>query len=184
MAREADTNSMEAVRQTRAPRSKRRFHQRIAHRPLCRRAVEGLAQRRAPEPLTPGLRAARAPAWERWSLVLAYGGLVARTLFYLLLFVWAAHSNFGAAALQGVVAADVITWTLLGAARIPFDGLELTVDGVFEFALIVLYLNRDALFRMDGDVEFAGISFLAFLGFASTRLVIWATENAVGAVGN
>ena len=182
MTEKADSNNVEDPAETRVPRSKRKFHQRISHRPLCRRAVEGLAERRADAPLTPSIRDARAPTWDRWSLLLAYGGLIARTFFYLLLFVWATHYTVGAAALQGAVAADVITWFVLGAFRIPFEGLELTVDGVFELALIVFFLNRGSLFSIAGNVEFAGVSFFAFLLFAAVRLAVWGTETAMDSV--
>ncbi len=182
MTGNADSSFVEAPPETRVPRSKRRFHQRIAHRPLCRRAVEGLADRRADAPLPPSIREARAPTWDRWSLLLAYGGLIARTFFYLLLFAWASHYTIGAAALQGAVAADVITWFVLGAFRIPFEGLEVTVDGIFELALIVFYLNRDSFFSIAGNVEFAGVSFFAFLLFAAVRLAIWGTESTMDSV--
>jgi len=131
MASNADSRCVEASCEQCIAPAKRPFHRRVAHLQLCRRCVERLAVRRsALAPLRPATS-------ERWSLVLAYSGLLARTLLYGLLFWWASRSDAGAAALQGAVAADVLTFLILGAFRIPFEGLTLTVDNVFEFALIV-----------------------------------------------
>jgi len=119
---------------------------------------------------------------ERWSLILAYSRLIARTVFYALLFWWASRSETGAAALQGVVSADVITFLALGALRIPFQGLQLTIDGIFQFLLVVFFVNRDAIFSISGDTSFAGVMFIFFLAFTALRLAFWAAEQAGGAV--
>ena len=129
--------------------------------------MEKLAARRAALPPSQSVTA------ERWGLVLAYGGLFARTILYALLFWWASRSEVGAAALQGSVAADIITFLILGAFRSAFDGFTITVDSAFEFALVILYLSRRLLFDISDDIAFAGISLLFFLAFASVRLGIW-----------
>lgn len=157
------------------PRTKRPFHRRVANLRFCRQCVQKLVDRQRTEQLA-------TPASERWALVLAYAGLAFRTLVYGLLFWWASRSETGAAALQGAVAADVITFLILGAFRIPFHGLELTVDTVFEFALIVFYLSRRALFDISEAAEFAGVSLLFFLGFAAVRLGIWGAEQSTESV--
>jgi len=167
---------VDATDEQHSPRVKRRFHRRVAHLPLCQHCVERIAARRRP----PG--ELQPSAAERWSLVLAYGGLLLHALFYALMFWWASRSDTGSAALQGVVAADVLSFLGLGAFKIVFDGLEITVDGMFQFVLVVLFLNRDALFSIDKDAEFAGTSFLFFLAFVAVRLGVWGAEQATGAI--
>lgn len=116
---------------------------------------------------------------ERWELGLAYGGLLARTVGYGLLFWWASRTSTGAAALQGAVAADVLTFLLLGALRVALDGFEVTVDGVFQFVLVLLYLARGALFDIPTDVEFAATSLLFFLLFLPLRVLLWGADQIV-----
>jgi hypothetical protein len=118
-------------------------------------------------------------ARERWEMRLAYAGLFAKTLLYTLLFVWAARTEIGAAALQGVVAADVLTFVLLGALRIPFDGFEFTVDGAFEMVLVLIFLLRGALFDIPTDVEFAATSLLFFLLFVPVRTMLWGIDQVI-----
>jgi hypothetical protein len=156
----------------------------VAHVPLCRACLQRVLTRGATDPLAPSILEARRIRYDRWSLVLAYGGLLIRTAFYALLFVWAGRSTTGAAILEGVVAADVLSWLILGAFRIPFEGFEVTVDGVFQFLLIVFFLNRDALFSIDETAEIAAASFLSFLAFVVFRLAIWGAENALESVAD
>jgi len=172
LARIADSTFVEASCERCLPAAKRPFHRRVAHFELCRRCVEKLAARR--EALAP----IRPITVERWSLVLAYGGLFVRTAFYALLFWWASRSEIGASALQGSVAADVLTFLILGAFRSAFDGLTITVDSAFEFALVILYLSRRLLFEIGENASFAGTSLLFFLAFAAVRLGIWGAGQA------
>lgn len=166
IVRNADSSFVEASCEQCLPAAKRPFHQRVAHLNLCRRCVQRLAARRK----TPAsIQPARA---ELWSLGLAYGALVARTIFYALLFWWASRSAVGDAALQGAVAADILTFLILGAFRIPFEGLTVTVDSAFEFVLIVFYLSRRMLFDVSENATFVGTSLLFFLAFAVVRLSI------------
>ncbi|MHC4450572.1 MAG: hypothetical protein ACYS0E_10645 [Planctomycetota bacterium] len=153
---------MEDARNTREPQ---RFHRRVAHRPLCRAYAARLIADEAKR--------------ERWELGLAYGGLLAKTLFYTLLFVWAARTPLGAGALQGVVAADVLTFLILGAFRIPFDGFEVTMDGAFEVGLVLLFVARGALFDIPTDVEFAATSLLFFLLFVPIRVLLWGVDQVI-----
>ena len=160
--RSADTKGVETVRDAR-PRE--RFRGRVAHRPLYRACVTRVVadERRR----------------ERWELALAYGGLLAKTVFYSLLFWWASRTPVGAAALQGAVAADVLTFLLLGAFRVAFDGFEVTVDGVFELVLVLLFLARGALFDIPTDVEFAATSLLFFLLFVPFRVLLWGADQVI-----
>jgi hypothetical protein len=160
--RNADTKGVETDRDA---RTRERFRRRVAHRPLCRACVPRIVvdeQRR-----------------ERWELGLAYGGLLAKTVFYALLFWWAARTPAGAAALQGAVAADVLTFLLLGAFRVAFDGFEVTVDGVFEVVLVLIFVARGALFDIPTDVEFAATSLLFFLLFVPVRVLLWGVDQVI-----
>lgn len=158
----ADSKGVEAVCETCPPQ---RFHRRVAHRPICRACAARLISDETKR--------------ERWELGLAYGGVLAKTLFYTLLFVWAARTPLGAGALQGIVAADVLTFVILGAFRIPFDGFEFTVDGAFEAALVLLFLARGALFDIPTDVEFAATSLLFFLLFVPVRVLLWGVDQVI-----
>ena len=168
----ADSTFVEASCEQCLPAAKRPFHRRVASLEVCRRCVERLAARRMRD------RSVRPLDTERWSLILAYGGLIARTACYGLLFWWASKSAVGDAALQGAVAADILTFFILGAFRIPFDGIAVTVDNAFEFVLIVVYLSRHAMFDVPQDATFAGTSLLFFLAFAAVRLGIWGAGQA------
>jgi len=177
MSQFADTNPVERSCEQCAPpkpgsRARRPIHHRVARLGLCRRCVERVAARRMT------LSDVKPATTERWSLILAYSGLLVRALFYSLMFWWASRSDTGASALQGAVAADIITFLALGAFRIPFEGFQLTVDGIFEFVLVVFFLNRNALFSIEEDATSAGISFIFFLAFVAVRLGFWAAEQA------
>lgn len=150
------------------PRPRERFHQRLAHRPVYRACVNKVTQDRLPEP--------RALQWE---LLTAYGALLARIVFYGVLFFWAARSTMGAAVLQGVVAADVLTFLLIGGLRAAVDGVEWTVDGVFEVFLVALYLHRDTLFGVTTEIEFAATSLFSFLLFVPVRATMYGLDYLI-----
>jgi len=142
-----------------------KFRRRVPHRPVCRATVARFVQDAAKR--------------ERWALGLAYGGLAAKTLVYLVLFIWASRTQVGAAALQGAVVADVPTFLLLGLLKLPTDGFEFTVDGAFEVALVLVYLARGALFDIPTDVEFAATSLLFFLLFVPVRVLLWGMDQVL-----
>ena len=174
--RNADSTFVEASCERCLPAEKRPFHRRVAHLGLCRRCIEKLGARRQALAPTRPLNA------ERWSLALAYSGLIVRTGVYVLLFWWASRGEAGAAALQGAVAADILTFLILGAIRMAFDGVSVTVDAAFEFMLIVLYLSRHMLFDIRDNASHAGVALIFFLAFASVRLGVWGAGQAEDSV--
>ena len=155
----ADSNGVEAASE------RERFRGRVPHRPVCRACVARFVRDEARR--------------ERWEVALAYGGLAAKALVYLVLFIWASRTQVGAAALQGAVVADVLTFLLLGLLKLPTDGFEVTVDGAFEVALVLVYLGRGALFDIPTDVEFAATSLLFFLLFVPVRVVLWWMDQVI-----
>ena len=140
-----------------------RLYHRVAHRPFCRACA--------------GRLIADSRKQERWALGLAYAGLAAKTLVYVLLFVWAGRSEVGAAALHGAVIADVLTFLLLTLFDLPFKGYRFTVDGAFELALVLLFVGREALFDISTDVSSVAMAFVFFMLFAPIRLALWSLDQ-------
>ena len=147
-----------ACEQCAPPSTKERIYHRVAHRPFCRACA--------------GRLVAEGRGRDRWALGLAYAGLLAKTLVYVLLFFWATRSHFGAAALHGAVVADVLTFLLLTLFNLPFKGFQITIDGAFEIALVLIFLGRDALFDISTSVNSVATALLFFLLFAPIRLTL------------
>ncbi|MCZ6573329.1 MAG: hypothetical protein O7C98_09205 [Planctomycetota bacterium] len=50
-----------------------------------------------------------------------YAGLLLKATFYLLMFLWARNTESGAAALQGVVYAELATWVVFVLLEAPLE---------------------------------------------------------------
>lgn len=112
-----------------------------------------------------------------------FGGLALKTLVFVPFFVWARHSDLGAAALRGLVGADVLAWLLFGLLEWPFRRFQVTAGGVFELVLIVLYLNRGPLFEITSNMESTALSALFFFGFLTLKAGIWSAEHILEVTG-
>jgi hypothetical protein len=124
-----------------------------------------------------------AESLQRLEAGLAFGGLVGRAVLYLVLFLWAAGSPTGAAVLQGLVIADVLTWAVMSVFDWQFRGLQVTVGGISQFVLVLIYLNRESLFEISTDAESMGITMLSFLLFAIVKSALWGGDRLLEATG-
>ncbi|MFQ5845546.1 MAG: hypothetical protein ACE5JG_11230 [Planctomycetota bacterium] len=112
-----------------------------------------------------------------------YAGLGAKACFYLLLFWWASRSDRGAAALEGVVWADVITWGVFGVLELPFQPLRVGLGFGFEVFVLVLFFFRGTWFDIATDPVSFGVGVLWFVLFATFRAVLYGAESALQAAG-
>ena len=122
-------------------------------------------------------------AVERFERTLALVGLVTKTLILVGLFVWASHSGTGAAALQGVVAAEVFTWIAFRFLNWQFRGFQFQIGVAYEAVLLLLFWNRGALFEMHHEAESIAASAGFFLMVVLIKAVAWGAEHAVTTTG-
>jgi len=108
------------------------------------------------------------------------GGLAIKTALFVPFFVWARHSDTGAAALRGAVAADVFSWIVFSFLEWPFRRFRVTVGAAFEMLLVVLYWNRGGLFDITArSMESTAFSALFFFGVLFLKSGAWAGEQAL-----
>jgi len=115
----------------------------------------------------------------RSTVVRACAGIAGRTVIFVALFIWAASSALGAAALKGAVAADILAWISLSFLAWPFERVRLTAGVVFEGVLIALYLQREALFHISDDLESTGVSAFVFFTFLSGRAAVFLVRQSL-----
>jgi hypothetical protein len=119
----------------------------------------------------------------RKALVATAGGLLAKTLLFLPLFVWAAASDTGVAALKGAVGGDLFGWAVLSLLLCPFRRAQVGVGAFFELVLVALYLEREALFEISSDVEATAVSVLFFFGVLFAKTGLWAADHILEITG-
>ena len=124
-----------------------------------------------------------ARAVERFELMLAWTGLAIKTLVFVGLFVWAGRSTTGAAALQGVVAAEVFTWFFFRILEWRFRGVQAQVGLIYQVMLMVMFWNRSSFFDIHQDAESIAASAGFFLLVVLIKAVAWGAEHAVTASG-
>jgi len=139
----------------------------MGHRLFCRRCLTpkpGAVPSPAASPA-----AAEWAAFRRATARLTWLGLGLKAAFYAALFGWAARSPNGDAALQGIVAADLVTFA--GAALLEGNlrGLRVGAGAALEVAILLVFLLRDELFHAPEATEQVGVAFLFFLLFASLK---------------
>ncbi len=142
----------------------------MGHRLFCRPCLIGKPQepsRRATPP--------RPPQPEEWaafrqsSSLLTWAGLAAKAGFYVLLFFWAARSATGNAALNGIVAADLVTFAGMALLEWNLRGFRVSASAVLQGVILAVFLSRGELFRPPDATEDVGVAFLFFLLFASLK---------------
>ena len=121
--------------------------------------------------------------FHRLADVMATGGLVFKALVFVMLLWWAANSPTGAAALQGALGADIVTWLLFSVVRWQTRGLRVTLGAIFEVVLILIYLNRGDLFAITNDPVSGGLTLLFFIFFAVVKCAVWGAQQAVESTG-
>ncbi|MHC4224486.1 MAG: hypothetical protein ACYSX0_07445 [Planctomycetota bacterium] len=119
----------------------------------------------------------------RLTAALTWSGLLVKTFVYVPLFVWAAASDTGAAALRGVVAADVFTWVVLTFLEWQHRRLKVKAGFVFEGILVLVYLNRDSLLDISTSAESTAVAMLFFLLFVVVKSGIWGVEHVLQVSG-
>jgi hypothetical protein len=106
-------------------------------------------------------------------------GLIFRGLVFLGFFLWAQAGTTGAGILRGAVAGDVIAWMVLSAVDWPFRRVRITINGLFELALVLLYFQRDTLFPSVDDAQSIAVSTAAFFVVLFARAAAWGVEHAL-----
>jgi len=157
---------------------------RVAHRLFCRRCL--IALRRGATPPAPPRDPSSGPDWaalRRWNALLGISGILAKSGFYLALFLWARGGGTGAAALHGFVAADIVTWIAFSVLEWDVRGFQIGIGAGFQLLVAVLYLARGEIFgAAEGAVE-AGLSVLFFILFAAVKSAVWAAELVLESTG-
>lgn len=129
------------------------------------------------------LTTAEVRSHQRVAWIGALSGLVAKAILFSLFFWWARSSEVGAAALRGAVYADAFTFLLLGIWEWPFRRAQITLAGVFETALVVLYLNRTSVFGIERNISILATSLLVFFVLSLAKTAVWTAERALGVTG-
>ena len=120
---------------------------------------------------------------DRIHMGFVYAGLVLKATFYVLMFVWARNSESGAAALQGVVYADILTWIVFVLLEAPFQMHRILTGSGLELLLVIIFLFRGTLFEISTDAVFAGIGILWFILFVALRAGIYGAEATLRNTG-
>jgi hypothetical protein len=110
-------------------------------------------------------------------------GLLARTALFVPLFLWAAASDTGAAALEGAVAGDLFGWAILSLLLWPFRRLQVGAGALFELVLVALYLQRETLFEITADAQATAVSVLCFFAVLFGKTGLWAAEHVLEITG-
>jgi hypothetical protein len=124
-----------------------------------------------------------ARAVERFERTMTLVGIALKTLILVGLFVWAAHSETGAAALQGVVAAEVFTWIVFRFLNWQFRGFQFQVGAAYEALLLIIFWNRGALFEMHHEAESIAAAAGFFMVVLVVKAIAWGAEHAVTTSG-
>jgi hypothetical protein len=148
---------------------------------LCGQCLGRLRSREAGEPS--GLVPLDLSGLETFSRRAAYLGLVLKGAVFVALLLWARKSPTGDAALAGVVVADVFTWLVLGALDWHYGRVPFTWSTLFEMLVLLLFLNRRALFDVPEAPEMFAVSAGFFFLHALLKTGVWAAEVAVETTG-
>ncbi len=157
---------------------------RVGHRLICRSCFT--ARKKAtfgPEGPAPLLESEELQSLRRLDRRLTTAWLVAKALFYCLLFWWAHATPVGAAVLQGCISADILTWILFSLLEWEYRGLQVTIGGMFEVVLVMIYLGRDSLFDMSAVPEEMAMTMLSFLACGSVKGFFWGAEHMLQVTG-
>ncbi len=120
---------------------------------------------------------------DRIHMGFVYAGLLLKATFYLLMFLWARNSESGAAALQGVVYAELVTWIVFVLLEAPFQMHRILTGSGLELLLVIIFLFRGTLFEISTDAVFAGIGILWFILFVALRAGIYGAEATLRNTG-
>ena len=153
---------------------------RVGHRLLCPSCLTSLTWRETGEGTPPPpLRPLDLGPVQRLGSVFLLGGLVAKAAVYVYFFLWAAATPTGDAALRGVVFGDLFTWIAFSAVDIHFRRAQITITGIFELALLILFLNREALLSIPASPEAMAVTMGFFFGFVVAKVSVWGAQRAV-----
>jgi len=117
------------------------------------------------------------------TLLVAFGAVAGKAVFFLPLFFWARASEIGAGALRGAVAADIFSWIVFSLLDWPFRRVHVGLGGLFELALIVLYLNREPLFEIAGGAQTTALSLVFFFLVLFGKTALWTAERTLEVTG-
>jgi hypothetical protein len=156
----------------------------VGNRLVCPTCFRRLTEAPASTPATGGALAGGdlKDLFHRTVLV-TFAALAGKTLLYVPLFLWAQHGDVGAAALRGAVAADVFTWIFFSLLEWPFRRVQVTAGGVFELALVVLYLYRDSFFEITGSIDSTALSVVFFFLVLFGKTGLWCAERVLEVTG-
>ncbi|MHC4960298.1 MAG: hypothetical protein ACYTGN_18260 [Planctomycetota bacterium] len=148
---------------------------------MCGQCLERIRSREAGEPS--GLIPLDHSGLETFSRRAAYAGMVLKGAVLIALLLWARRSPAGDAALAGVVIADLFTWAALGALDWYYGRVLFTWSALFEVLVLLLFLNRRALFDVPEAPEMFAVSAGFFFLHALVKTGVWAAETAIETTG-
>ena len=114
--------------------------------------------------------------------MLGFAGLATKAILFLLFFWWASRDPVGDAALQGVIAVDVLCLIVFGTIEWQFRRLAITWSFLFEILIVGIFLTRHSLFEID-QANLVGVSFAFGFPYLLVRTIIWSVEHAVETSG-
>ena len=106
-------------------------------------------------------------------------GLAAKAAIYVYFFCWAAETPTGDAALRGVVFGDLFTWIVFSALDLRHRRTHITITAIFEFVLLILFLNREAFLSIPASPIAMAATMGFFFGFVVVKVAVWGAQRAV-----
>ena len=152
---------------------------RVGHRLLCPSCLTSLVWRETGEGTPPPpLKLLDLGPLQHLGAVFLFAGLAAKAALYVYFFLWAAKTPTGDAALRGVVFGDLFTWIVFSAADLHFRRTQITITAIFEFVLLILFLNREALLSIPESPVAMAATMGFFFGFVVVKVTVWGAQRA------
>ena len=112
-----------------------------------------------------------------------WSGVFAKSLLLAPFFLWARDSETGAAALQGVIGGDMVTWMLLSLLEWPQRGFQVRLGAIFQIVLLVIFWNRGSLLDVSANANSTSVTAMAFLGVVLLKATAWGAQHSVESSG-
>jgi hypothetical protein len=157
---------------------------RVGFRAMCRECFKRLWEEPCTDEPTPDtLARTEVRSLEHLNLVLLGASALAKTVFFVGIFLWARVSEIGAAALDGFVGAEILTWAVFTVLDRSFRGTQIRYGLLFEIVLVVAYLTRHSIIAVDASPSQMGMTFFFGLLFVTVKSTLWYAETILEMTG-
>ncbi len=120
----------------------------------------------------------------RVNVIWTWIALTTKAIIFIGFFWWARVSAFGDAALQGILAADVLAFLVFGMFEWNFRRLALTWGLLFELTLLTVFFWRNSLLDVPHhDMRLFGATVAFGFPYLLLRTVAWSVEHAMETSG-